>query len=302
MRSKTLFSAVLIVLAFLAAGFAHSETFKGFEVEDASVFIEASEFALWDEDADEFSFCVISDPHAGEPVRDGYEKFGPARDKFRLAVDHILSSRQQVPDFVLVCGDIHLHKIKDIVDGSELKFHFIAGNHEGVKDRELLRKSYPGDFNINGKESDYYSFVNKGCRFIGICNAVASDHVGHFSSETIIPFGQSEWLISELKKKEKIKVVFGHIPPHPDCKDLNMYMSRNDSIFFNNLVKETHPAFMFFGHQHRPTRDFMIGPAKCFVLRSLSWNGGNAPIGYMRVGISGKGAEFKEYTFKEISE
>ncbi|AQQ71630.1 Calcineurin-like phosphoesterase superfamily domain protein [Limihaloglobus sulfuriphilus] len=302
MKSNKILLMSLFVLGFLTAGCVLAESFEGFKVEENTVFLPASDFALWDKDAREFSFCVISDPHAGEPVRAGYEKFGPARDKFKLALDHIAQSREKSADFVLVCGDIHLHKVKDIVDDCELKLHFIAGNHEGVKDRELLRKSYPEDFNINGKESDYYSFVNKGCRFIGMCNAVATDHVGHLSSETIIPFGQSDWLISELEKEEKIKVVFGHIPPHPDCKDRNMYMSRNDSAFFNNLVKETRPSFMFFGHQHQPTRDFMIGSTKCFVMRSMSWNGGNAPIGYMKISISGKGAEFKEYTFKEISE
>ncbi len=292
-----LFLALLTFLTAVAA----SDTFNGFEVERNVTSIKADAFTHWDKDVETFNFCVISDLHGSEPVHKEYGKFGSAREKFSLAVSHIAAlSGEEKPAFVIVCGDIHLKAIKDIVDESGFVFYFIAGNHEKTEDRQLLRSSYPY-FKIDGVESDYYSFVHNGCRFVGMCNSAYPEHVGHLSSEQIQPFGQSEWLVSELRKQEKIKLVFGHIPPHPNCKDVNMYMSRNDCLFFNKLIEETSPVLMFFGHQHQPTRQVMIGATRCYIVRSLSWNAGKAPIGYLSVNFSKDGALVKEYTFKEIA-
>jgi predicted phosphodiesterase len=296
---KTLLKSFIVLLTVLATNI-FAGTFDGFEVAQDVTVIKADDFAHWDEDVETFNFCVISDLHGGEPIRKGYESFGSAREKFSLAVSHIAAlSDEEKPAFVIVCGDIHLKAIKDIVDESGFAFYFIAGNHEKTEDRQLLRSSYPY-FKIDGVESDYYSFVHNGCRFVGMCDSAYPEHVGHLSSEQIQPFGQSQWLISELRKQEKIKLVFGHIPPHPDCMDLNMYMSRNDCLFFNKLIEDTSPALMFFGHQHQPTRQVMIGATRCYIVRSLSWNADDAPIGYLSVNFSKDGACVKEYTFKEV--
>ncbi len=291
-----LFLSLLTVLIEAAA----SDTLNGFEVAQNVTTIKADDFAYWDKDVESFNFCVISDPHGGESVHKGYGKFGTAREKFALAISHIANlSDEDKPAFVIVCGDIHLKAIKDIVDNSGFVFYFIAGNHEKMEDRQLLRDSYPY-FKIGDVESDYYSFVHNGCRFVGMCDSAHPEHVGLLSSEQIQPFGQSQWLVSELRKQEKIKLVFGHIPPHPDCMDLNMYMSRNDCLFFNKLIEDTSPALMFFGHQHQPTRQVMIGATRCYIVRSLSWNADDAPIGYLSVNFSKDGACVKEYTFKEV--
>lgn len=297
-----MFKKLLIVLLVFTTK-AGGEPFGGFEVERNVTFLAAKKFPRWNKNVEPFSFCVIADPHGSEEVREGYEAFGSARDKFELVLKHIsgLSDSNQ-PAFVLVCGDIHLDAIKEVADQSGFVFHFIAGNHETKPDRESLRKSYPDDFNIDGVESDYYSFVYNGCRFVGICDAVSDDHVGHLSSGQILPFGQSKWLNSELRKKEAVKVVFGHIPPHPDCEDVNMYLSRSDSLFFNELIRRTKPDLMFFGHQHKPTRQIMIASTRCYIARSTSWNFKNEPIGYMSVRFDKDGARIEDYTFKEPAE
>ncbi|MFI4911507.1 MAG: metallophosphoesterase [Sedimentisphaeraceae bacterium JB056] len=297
MRLYTRLSLLFVLTVFFQCVCTAQSQLANVEVEKTTTRIEAEKFSQWRKDVS-LNFCVISDPHAYEPVRKGYEQFGTAREKFSMAVDHINSlAEQDKPGFVLVTGDVYLDKIKDIVDQSGLKFYFVAGNHEKVEDKKFLRESYPEYFQVAGDESDYYSFTADGCRFIGICDAAYPEHVGSFSSEQIIPFGQAQWIESELKKSEEIKIVFGHIPPHPDSGDSNMYMSRNDSVFFNELVEMTSPSLMFFGHQHHPTRKLTTGNTEWFIVRSLSWNAGNAAIGYLSVKLDGSGAEIDEYTF-----
>ena len=273
-----------------------NELFNGFKVEQSVSFMKASDFTTWDNGIEPFNFCVIADPHGREDVFKNYEQFGTARDKFSLAIDHIKSLKtEDAPAFILLCGDIHIDAIQDLIDDSGLKFYLIAGNHERGNAKEILRDSYKY-FQIDGKESDYYSFIHNNCRFIGMCNG-ANDHVGHLSSQFIQPFGQSDWLIEQLAKDEKVKIVFAHIPSHPEGKDENMYMSRNDSIFFNKLVEQTSPAIMFFGHQHKATRQLRIGSTIQYIQRSLSWNSGYEPIGYTLVKMDKSGMKFREYTF-----
>ena len=73
-----------------------------------------------------------------------------------------------------------------------------------------------------------------------------------------------------------------------------MYMGRNDSRYFNELIKQTQPMAMFFGHQHLKTRQYTIGQTKVFILRSSCWNFNNAPIGFTLVKITDKGITTKE--------
>jgi hypothetical protein len=268
------------------------------EIESNLTKIKAEEFASWDNDIS-LNFCVIADPHCSEPVKKGYEKFGTARDKFNFALKHIKNlPENEKPSFIIVPGDIYFDRIEDLVDESGLKFYFVAGNHESVKAKQYLRESFPEYFQVDGHESDYYSFIIESCRFVGICDAIYPEHVGMFSSEQITPFGQSQWLEKELGKNEPIKIVFGHIPPHPKNGDKKMWLSRNDSLFFNDLIKRTQPTLMFFGHQHRPTIRIKTGKTNWFIVRSLSWNTDYAPIGYLNVRLNKDGAQIKEYLFK----
>lgn len=247
-----------------------------------------------------FTFAVIADPHCAEKTRFDLYPYDPSCGTH---VDRLLRCVAEMekltgvdrPDFILVVGDIHPQELAKHIGAIRLPLHLIAGNHETGKIKEQLRELCPEDFHVDGKPADYYSFVHKGCRFIGVCTSGrGGDHVGHLCSEDIRPLGQCEWLERELARPEAYKVIFSHIPPQPEGLDQNSYMSRNDSRYFNELVVRTRPVAMFFGHQHRATREYPIGQTRCFVLRSCAWNSGNVPLGFMLVKVTGTGIETRE--------
>jgi Icc-related predicted phosphoesterase len=199
------------------------------------------------------------------------------------------------PDFILIPGDIHIGVLEAHLEKIKIPIHLVAGNHEDSNARKRLRNLFPADFKKNDTESDYYSFVHKGVRFIGLCNAgVGGEHLGQLCSEGIKPRGQCEWLEKQLNEKEFHKIVFAHIPPEPDGLDRDMYMSRNDSRYFNKLIEQTQPTAMFFGHKHLPTTQSKIGQTKSFVVRSCCWNMENKPLGFLHVKISNEGIETSE--------
>ena len=247
-----------------------------------------------------FSFAVVADPHCAEKPRWEARKYdnrcGTHVDRFLKCVSAMeLLERDDRPDFILVVGDIHLWELRKHVDRVTVPLRVIAGNHESGTRKQEIREFFPQDFQVNGKPSDYYSFVHKGCRFIGVCTSGrGGDHVGHLTSEDIRPAGQCEWLERELAQPEARKFVFSHIPPHPEGRDRNSYMARNDSRFFNALVVKTRPDAMFFGHQHQPTREFMIGQTRTFVVRSCAWNSRSAPLGFLLVKVTPEGLETRE--------
>ena len=215
-----------------------------------------------------FSFAVIADPHLTEDNRQypatGLEKFARVADKIKGM------PRASAPDFALICGDLHVSHLTRALAMLPVPAHVTPGNHEGREERQQLREMFPDDF--QGK--DFYSFEHKGCRFISLCTAACGDHVGHLSSEDITPAtGQCAWFEKELAESATHTFVFGHIPPHPEGEDLNMYLGPNDSRFVVELVRRLRPAALFFGHHHRRQR-FTIGDSPVFVVRSCNWNSG----------------------------
>lgn len=242
-----------------------------------------------------FSFCVIADPHASEGVREGIERYGDARAKFFRCIETIENMpKDQQPDFILVLGDLHFFAIEDEIKEVGIVIHPIAGNHESVAHKKQLREMFPDDFQINGVESDYYSFEHKGVHFIGLCNSINPDHIGHLCSSQIIPRGQCEWLEKELAKNEMPKIIFSHIPIEPNGQDKHMYLSQNDSRYLADLIGKYKPNAMFFGHHHLETRQFNIEDCAVTILRSCSWNFRNAPIGFGIVKVSPDGISLKE--------
>ena len=170
MNSKGKFKFQIILLLFVAAVCAIAISGCG----------ARSHQVCQDDRIESFSFIVMADPHASEPASKGYEKFGSAREKFKLCLDRISEINEVNPvDFGLIVGDIHLWAIDDLIADFDLPFHAVAGNHEKTEHKKQLRDFFADDFKVNGRESDYYSFVHKGVRFIGICNAILDDHVGH---------------------------------------------------------------------------------------------------------------------------
>lgn len=243
-----------------------------------------------------FSFCVVADPHCSEQPKPGIEEYGNGVDKFFACLDAIkkLTGPDQ-PDFVLIAGDVHLWTLKEYLPKIDIPLHVIAGNHESnAARRKQMRDLFPDDFRINGQPADYYSFVHKGVRFIGLCDAGMGDHVGQLCSEIIRPSGQCEWLERQLTQGEAQKILFAHIPPDPEGRDRIMCMSRNDSRWFNALIARTQPTALFFGHQHRATVEHKIGRTRSFTLRSCCWNSGKAPLGFLHVRITDQGITTRE--------
>jgi len=242
-----------------------------------------------------FSFGIIADPHASESVREGLEHCGDGKTKFLRCIEvmnHL--PKDERPDFILVLGDLHFFAIEDELDRIDIPLYPIAGNHESVAQKKQLRALFPGTFQINGLESDYYSFEHKGIHFIGICNAISSDHIGHLCTDQIIPRGQCEWLEEQLAKNDLPKIIFGHIPIEPQGQDERMFLSRNDSVYLRGLVSKYNIHAMYFGHQHLETRQFNVHDCIVTVCRSCCWNFHNAPIGFGLVHVSSGGIVLKE--------
>jgi len=240
---------------------------------------------------------VVADPHCEEKVKPGIEEYGTGIDKLRLCF-HAMEQmpKDEQPDFVLLAGDIHPWLLKDHVDDMTFPVHAIAGNHESTKERRnFMREIWPGDFMRDGKPTDYYSFVHNSVRFIGVCDAgCGGEHIGQFCSEAIVPRGQCEWLESELAKPEPRKIVFAHIPPQPGGADREMHINRNDSRWFNELVRKAKPEAMFFGHLHQLTKEYKIGATRCFNVRSCCWNFNNQPIGFLHIAMTQHGMTVRE--------
>ncbi len=243
-----------------------------------------------------FCFCVVADSHCAEKPKEGLEQHGDGVAKFLLCIEAMeRMDEADRPDFVLLAGDVHPAALQGHEERLTFPIYAVAGNHESAREqRRLLRQVFNIGFERDGAESDYYSFVHKGMRFVAVCNAGAGgDHVGHFCSEAIVPSGQCEWLEAELAEPERT-VVFAHIPPHPDGGDANMYINRNDSRWFRDLVERTRPEAMFFGHLHKATQEYRIGETRCYNLRSCAWNFEQAPLGFTHVRVTESGLDIRE--------
>jgi len=243
----------------------------------ATGIVAAAPRLLAADDAPLYSFAVVADPHLSENDRfcpgAGVEKFGRVCAK--------IDAMAKRPDFMLICGDLHVHKLKEALSKASVPVHVTPGNHESRKARATLREMFPADF----KGKDFYTFKHKGCKVISLCTAIPGDHVGHLSSEGITPkTGQCAWLEAELAEPAMHTFVFGHIPPHPEGKDVNSFLGQNDSRYMVDLIEKRQPTALFFGHQHRRRR-FTIGKSEVFVLRSANWNIGRQPIGFLMVHV-----------------
>ena len=247
--------------------------------------------------AESFCFCVATDPHCNEAPTSGMEALGTGADRFMRCVEQMtgLSAADQ-PDFLLVPGDLHLKGFLPLLPRITLPLHVTPGNHESSPDdRKALRQAFPADFSVDGKPADYYSFVHKGVRFISACTAgLGGEHIGAFASENIQPRGQCEWLERELSGPESRKVLFTHIPTERNGQDREMHLGRNDSRWFNGLIREKRPAAVFFGHLHQPTERYALGDTPVWQVRSCCWNFAKAPIGFLHVRMDASGLTVRE--------
>lgn len=243
-----------------------------------------------------FCFCVAADSHCGEGPKQGLEALGDGVTKFVRCVEAMQRLEEaERPDFLLLAGDVHPWALLGHEARLTVPVYAVAGNHESSREkRRQLRQVFGRGFERGDGESDYYSFVHKGVRFVAVCDAGSGgDHVGHLCSELIAPPGQCEWLEQELAQPEPA-VVFAHIPPERGGGDANMHLSRNDSRWFCELAERTKPRAMFFGHLHKPTEEYLIGETRCFNVRSCCWNFDRAPVGFLHVRVTTDSLEVRE--------
>ncbi len=243
-----------------------------------------------------FSFCVVADPHCSEEPKAGIERYGNGVEKL-LACVRAMEALEgpDRPAFMLIAGDLHVDALAGCLDRVTIPIRPIAGNHEATREgRDKLAGLFPDCFRLGEAQSDYYSFVHKGVRFVGVCDAGSGgDHVGHFTSELIRPLGQCAWLEEQLATPER-KVLFGHIPPHPEAAEDGMRMSRTASLWFNALVEERGPEVMFWGHLHQATATYDVGATRCVILRSCCWNGDRSCLGFAHVRVTTTGMVLRE--------
>ncbi|MCG2658695.1 MAG: metallophosphoesterase [Kiritimatiellae bacterium] len=242
-----------------------------------------------------FTFCVVADARCSEKVHKDYADRGDGVAKFKALVQKIASLKgADKPDFILFVGDLQAEVVLDRLKDLPVPAHAIAGETRVLQaQKEVRDKAFPNDFKVDGKRSDYYSFVHKGVRFVGISDCGYYNTTGVLCSERIEPRGQCEWFERELAKPEKRKIVFGHIPPRPTADDIDMYLSPGDSLFVNDLVRKHRPAAMFFGHHQKETRREMIGDTPSTIVASSSVNKDKSPLGFLLVHVTRAGVKTK---------
>jgi Icc-related predicted phosphoesterase len=123
--------------------------------------------------------------------------------------------------------------------------------------------------------------------------------VGHLTSEDIQPRGQCSWLETELSQPEERKVIFAHVPPHPQGAEDDMCLAPHDARYLLDLVARTRPTAMFCGHLHEPARTFTIGETPAFVLPSAAWNFDDVPTAVMLAHMGEEGITTQEILLGE---
>ena len=235
-----------------------------------------------------FAFGVVADARCSEAAHPDYPGRGDGVAKFDALVQKIdaLSGTNR-PDFVLFVGDLQAEAVTNRLQTLPFPAHAIAGETRVLGAQKALRyQIFTNDFTVGGSVSDYYSFVHKGVRFIGLSDCGYYNTTGVLCSERIDPRGQCEWFEAELTNSEPRKIVFGHIPPHPTAADVDMYLTPNDSVFVTNLVQQHTPLAMFFGHHQQATRQEMIGSTPSTIVASASVNKDKSPLGFLLVHVN----------------
>jgi len=238
--------------------------------------------------AAEYSFAVIADTH----LREDREGEPTGVEKFRALLARLAEEAPEA-EFGLLLGDIHPEKLEPMLPEIALPLHPVAGNHEQVSHREMLREMFPDDF----AGRDYYSFERGGDLFIALCTATPGDHIGHLQSQYITPqTEQLGWLEDLLSRRAQWRHVFvyGHVPPEKQCRGSTMCIAQNDARWLRDVVSATQPTAMFFGHRHKRV-DFEFAGVPTYGLRSTNWNSGGEPVGARVTRVTAGGISRSSY-------
>ncbi len=224
----------------------------------------------------EFSFAMVADPHIGN--RDMFESNAMP---YRL-IDAWKQINAFCPAFVLNLGDIATGWPQRGDHQGELKYalyldntyrrvpiHYTPGNHDlGNKRSQAAHQQLEDeDFGITPEKlrkyrrrfgSDYYSFHQKGYRFISINSQL-------FNSGLEEDKAQWSWLEDQLEQASSDKgvFIFTHYPlflndpktdPGPKSYEVIDEPARSRLI---NLFKDKGVNAVFSGHTHWPSHSYM---------------------------------------------
>ena len=242
-----------------------------------------------------FSFVVIADP---QPRRENQKPMD------LKPVAESIEGLHERPDHIIIVGDMKKGSrqfLSPLIE-TDIPVHVVMGNWENQQEREELRSLFSEDFG----NRDFYSFRHNDCLFVGMCNTIPGDHVGHLQSEFIAGSQdgqQYHWLQEKLGQPDRFThtFVFGHIPPRRDGGTGGAYLNLQDALFLRGLVTEREPTALFFGHLHRRMH-YSIGETPVYVMNAVSWNSDGRPPQFLQVKVQKGDVEVNEVQVFESPE
>ncbi len=187
-----------------------------------------------------FSFAILTDLHLAE--LNGLEKFHAGLEAL---------SQEKDLAFIQIMGDLiydgPLGGFKKIMEGADLPYHVVIGNHDAQRMREFQEAF--------GKP--YYSFEHRNCLFVCLFNALpALDNVHAHHGD--IDEEQALWVRDLLEQASKRRpeyqkiFLFAHVPPlqpgSPMSPSFRMTIESTDLVY--DLCREHVIDACFYGHVH----------------------------------------------------
>jgi 3',5'-cyclic AMP phosphodiesterase CpdA len=196
----------------------------------------------------------ISDPHLGEPARDGVEPEGCLRE-----VVAALGRLPNRPDAILVSGDLAEHGsaaeyrlAAETIGALEVPVHVLPGNHD---DRATMRAAFaiPGD----GDAPIDYTVDLGALRLVVVDSMIPGEDRGGLEA------GQLERLDAELAAApERPAIVAMHHPPlvtaMADWDGVNLPAPERRALA-QIIARHPHVRAIVGGHLHRITASTLAG-------------------------------------------
>jgi 3',5'-cyclic-AMP phosphodiesterase len=207
-----------------------------------------------------FSFALVSDIHIKEDIAGlivlpisrapalspGFVWKYPNDDYWAFTVRNAVDRINQLPiDFTVVDGDLsawfnkdEFELAKSFLDKLQKPYHVLRGNHD-------RQGSHPEDWfkKVFNLDQSYYSFEQKGVRFICLDDSRLSDGWGEISDE------EFSWLEKELAShKSQPTFILSHRPEGIGYADIKKPTS---SRFQRILSQNPQVLACFYGHGHK---------------------------------------------------
>jgi len=215
----------------------------------------------------DLTFGLITDLHYAdiEHKKNKTRFYRHSINKVKIAIEEF---KKQNVDFIIELGDLkdqpsngdkavtlgYLKKVEAELQKFGGPVYHVLGNH----DVDCLSKSEFLNVIKNGNTpsaSNFYSFVNKGIKFIVLdanYKADGSDYdSGNFTwDETYIPSQQLDWLKAQLSDPEQPAIIFVHQQIDSFHRKDDPHCVRNAEAVRNILEANNNVIAVFQGHNH----------------------------------------------------